>query len=410
MVHQDGALSLVHVMTSWQSSILNDELSIIVVADCVPVDFWGNLKSCLSRTGFSLYGEDYRFSPLPTQTAVSKPMMITGEWDLILKPYPILLEKRSKTDWGGRNVRYFGDLKELAACHLNREPIILLLNFLPPDELLHSDVGQINSTYEEEANRVFARLAEGLGEVVEKWPRPKDRVGLYVSTDHGATRVLASETRSLDSKVVTKLFSSSQYRFAEVPDSEADSIPEHLWDLGYRFKQPFAGKSATYFIPKGHNTVASGSPRSGFMHGGATPEEVIVPAGFFRLSKPAWKKPAARFLDLRLENGVAVFYVQRLNTIAMAIQNPNSEPIAVRDVRILTTGGEVRKCSRPTVGAKSEEKISFDCIFRPECKAQVEFNVQIEYTISGEEQSLSIAVKAAFKSAQTGGFQLKDMV
>lgn len=146
------------------------------------------------------------------------------------------------------------------------------------------------------------------------------------------------------------------------------------------------------------------------MHGGATPEEVIVPAGFFRLSKPAWKKPAARFLDLRLENGVAVFYVQRLNTIAMAIQNPNSEPIAVRDVRILTTGGEVRKCSRPTVGAKSEEKISFDCIFRPECKAQVEFNVQIEYTISGEEQSLSIAVKAAFKSAQTGGFQLKDMV
>ena len=227
-VHQNGSLSLVHVMTGWQSSILKDELSVIVVADCVPVDFWDNLKTCLSRSGFRLHEEDYRFAPLPTETAVSKPMMIAGQWDLISKPYDILLQTRSKTDWGGRSVRYCGDLKELAAYQLDREPIILLLNFLPPDELLHGDVSQINSTYEEEANRVFARLAESLREVVEKWPGPKDRVGLYVATDHGATKILAIETKSLESKVVTKLFSSPKYRFAEVPDTEAANIPENF--------------------------------------------------------------------------------------------------------------------------------------------------------------------------------------
>ena len=409
-VHQNGSLSLVHVMTGWQSSILKDELSVIVVADCVPVDFWDNLKICLSRSGFRLHAQDYRFAPLPTETAVSKPMMIAGQWDLISKPYNILLQMRSKTDWAGRNVRYFGDLKDLAACDFDREPIVLLLNFLPTDELLHGDVSQINSTYEEEANRVFARLAESLREVVDKWPGPKDRVGLYVATDHGATKILPIEAKSLDSKVVTKLFTSPKYRFAEVLDAEAYNIPENLWELGYRFKQPFADKSATYFIPKGHNTVASGSPKRGFMHGGATPEEVIVPAGSFRLSKPAWKMPAARFLELRLDNGVVVFYVQRLNTISMAIQNPNREPIVVRDIRILTTGSEVRKCSRPTVPAESEEMLSLECLFRPESKGQVDLNVQIEYTISGEEQAISLTVKAVFKSAQTGGFQLKDLV
>ena len=48
--------------------------------------------------------------------------------------------------------------------------------------------------------------------------------------------------------------------------------------------------------------------------------------------------------------------------------------------------------------------------FVPNLRRQGDLNVQIEYTISGEEQAISLAVKAAFKSAQTGGFQLKDLV
>jgi len=408
-VHQDGELSLVHLLTGWRNAILKDELSVVVVVDCVPVEFWDNLKSCLSRQGFSPHSTGLRLSPLPTHTAVSKPMLITGQWDSTAKSYNLLLGMRSKTDWGGRNVRYFGDLKELTECELNLEPTILLLNFLPTDEILHSDIGQINSTYQEEANRVFARLAESLAEVVEKWTGPRDRVGLYVATDHGATRILASETKSLDSKMVAKLFSDSKYRFAEVPDTEADSVPKNLWDLGYRFKQPFADKSPTYFIPKGHNTVASGAQKTGFMHGGATPEEVIVPVGVFRLIKSAWKKLAARFVDLRLTDGAVVLYVQRLQALTIAIQNPNGQSVEVKDVRVLTTGGELRRCSRPTVSAQSESSISLECIFRGESKIQPELRVEIEYEISGETQSIGLAVKASFRSAQTGGFQLRNL-
>lgn len=408
-VHQDGELSLVHLLTGWRNAILKDELSVIVVVDCVPVEFWDNLKSCLSRQGFSPHETGFRLSPLPTHTAVSKPMLIMGQWDSTVKSYNLLLEMRSKTDWGGRKARYFADLKELTVYELNLEPTILLLNFLPTDEILHSDVGQINSTYQEEANRVFARLAESLAEVVEKWPGPRDRIGLYIATDHGATRILANETKSLDSKVVAKLFSDSKYRFAEVPDTEADMVPENLWDLGYRFKQPFAEKSPTYFIPKGHNTVASGAQRTGFMHGGATPEEVIVPVGVFRLTKSAWKKPAARFVDLRIMDGAAVFYVQRLQALSIAIQNPNGQPLEVKDVRVLTTGGELRRRSRPTVSAQSESLISLECIFRGESKTQPELRVEIEYEISGETQSIGLAVKASFRSAQTGGFQLRNL-
>ena len=408
-VHQASELSLVHLLSGWRDAILKDELSVIVVADCVPVDFWENLKSCLSRQGFSSHSTEFRFSPLPTQTAVSKTMLITGQWDSTPKSYDSLLKLRSQTDWGGRNIRYFANLQELTECELDTEPTILLLNFLPTDEILHSDVGQINSTYQEEANRVFARLAESLVEVADKWPGPRNRVSIYVATDHGATRILSSETETLVSKVVTKLFSDPKYRFAEVSDLEADIVPEHLWDLGYRFKQPFGEKSPTYFIPKGHNTVASGAPKKGYMHGGATPEEVIVPAGVFRLTKSAWKKPVARFTDLRTIDGDAVFYVQRLHELNIALQNPNGQPLEVKDVRVLTTGGELRKCSRPTVSAHAEGSISLECVFRAESKSQSELRIEIEYEISGETQSMGLAVKASFRSAQSGGFQLGDL-
>ncbi len=408
-VHQEKTLSLVHILTDWQNAIMEDELSVLVVADCVPVDFWDSLTSCLSRQGFSAHETGFRFSPLPTHTAVSKPMMISGQWNATTKPYGLLLEIRSKTDWSGRKVNYCADLKELTECDLKNEPTILLLNFLPTDEILHSDVAQINSTYEEEANRVFARLAESLAEVVERWPGPRDRIGLYVATDHGATRVLSSETKTLDSKAVAGLFADSKHRFAEVPNAEADSISQHLWDLGYRFKQPFVEKSPTYFIPKGHNTVAAGARKAGFMHGGATPEEVIVPVGMFRLTKAAWKTPMARFLDLRLDAGVAVIYIQRLHTLSIAVQNPNTQPIAIKDVRILTSGGEVRKCSRPVVSAGSEGTVSLECFFRQESKTQAELNVEIEYEISGQECAIGLVMKTSFRSAQAGGFQLKDL-
>jgi len=134
-----------------------------------------------------------------------------------------------------------------------------------------------------------------------------------------------------------------------------------------------------------------------------------VPVGVFRLSKPAWKSPVARYCNIRTDAGVAVIYVQRLLSISIAVQNPNAQPMRIKDVRILTPGGEVRKCSRPTVGAGSEGQVDLDCFFHQDCRNQSELRAEIEFVIAEHDGAIGLSMKATFKSAQAGGFQLKEL-
>ena len=89
-----------------------------------------------------------------------------------------------------------------------------------------------------------------------------------------------------------------KHRFSSFEASKAGDVPENLWALGYKFQQPFNADGKVYFLPKGHNTVRLPGKGKGFLHGGATPEEVIVPTAFYKAVKVAWKHPFTRFLGL----------------------------------------------------------------------------------------------------------------
>ena len=220
-------------------------------------------------------------------------------------------------------------MSEMAA---PQEAAIVLLNFLDGDELLHSDVQSKNTSYEEELHRLFARMAESVTRLSKEWAGPREHFSVYVVTDHGACRILEEEKRSFDSTVVNKLFPDEKHRFAAVDEQQVDDIPDNLWALGHRFKQPFVADDKIFFLPKGHNTVRQSGRAKGYLHGGGTPEEVIVPTAIYKLVKAAWKPPAARFLNLDLvrDTGRAKFYIQRVVTLEVEIQNPNTI-----DIRIL---------------------------------------------------------------------------
>ena len=84
----------------------------------------------------------------------------------------------------------------------------------------------------------------------------------------------------------------------------------------------------------------------GFLHGGVTPEEVVVPTALYKLVKAAWKAPAARFLDLDLmrETGRAKFYIQRVVTVKIEIQNPNTVDIRVLRASVASPETDLKSC------------------------------------------------------------------
>lgn len=411
-IHQDPDKSLIHALTAHQNDILREQLSIVLVVDCLPATYVRLLQDGMQKAGFSQHALEYRFAPLPSHTSVSKPRLLSGQWELSGKGYPAIVAERAANEWNGKKAVYVQDLKALSELPCPVEPVVLVLNFLPSDETLHSDVEARNSSYEEELHRLFARLADSVQEFVGRWGGPMDQCGIYVVTDHGAARILDEERQTFDSKVVGRLFADEKHRFAAVPDTEAAGVPDNLWKLGYRFKQPYGLEPVSYFIPRGHNTVRMGGGVAGYVHGGATPEEVIVPALVYRPVKATRVLPAVRFSGLKQDSGTgkAIFYVQRLVTFAIVVRNPNREALAIQRIEVLTPDAEVKAFTPACIGEGEERNIPVSCLFNGSARGKEELVLRIAYEIAGDERAIELKTAAEFKSALTTGLNLKDLV
>ncbi|MDC0267839.1 hypothetical protein OAK97_00875 [bacterium] len=410
-IHADATSSIAHVLTSLTEEIQRDEVSLVLIVDCLPQTFLAQLSEAFCAAGFHRHDSRSVCALLPTFTEVCKPILVTGEWAGNFKSYEKAVVIRAEQSWPTKTAQYFGgDLNALRASGPFENSSVLVLNYLPGDETLHSDAVAAGSTYEEELYRIYARLADTAKEVFARCGTPADKFGVYVVTDHGATKVLPEETENLESSAVQKLFPVEKHRFASIDDAEVDSIPANLWEFGYRFKQPFRKSSETYFIPRGHNTIRSGTPK-GYVHGGATPEEVIVPVITWRPIAVPWKQPAVRFVELSFDTGTgkALFYVKRMSTLCLELQNPNTKSIAIGQTDLVGPEADVRGSSSGTVLPGKTLVVKVECSFGSAALNSDELAVRINYSIEGNQQVVDCRTEALFKSAMTGGFNLRDL-
>jgi len=410
-IHKDPDLSLTHCLRNITSSDSSSEFTIILLIDCLPVAFMEHLDQALRNVGLSRHDLHYRFAGLPTITEYNKAALLSGNWQNKVGNYEAVLKNRSASDWSGKNVVYLSNLKSLSEMEAPQETTIAVLNFVDGDEILHSDVEAKNTTHEDELHRIFSRMAESVNRLSQEWTGSKKNFNVYVVTDHGACRILDEEKRSFDSAVVNKLFANEKHRFSAVTEDQVNDIPDNLWLLGHRFKRPFSDEKMIYFLPRGHNTVRQTGITKGYMHGGATPEEVIVPTASYKMVKAAWKTPDMRFLNLVLvkETGKAKFYIQRVVTLKVEIQNPNPSDIRILRASVTSPETDLKSCEVAVIPAGRVNTLQMSCYFKKAALGEKSLEIEIAYEVSGEQHTLSLTLECEFKSAMAGGFSLRDL-
>jgi hypothetical protein len=410
-IHKDPSLSLIHCLGSISSSGSENQLSIILLVDCLPLEFVELLDDALRNVGYSRHDLHYRFAALPTITEYNKPALVSGQWHHDARNYDAILKARAHADWNNSKVVYLNNLKALSEMTAPQESAVVLLNFLDGDELLHSDVESKGTSYDEELHRFFARMAESVIRISKEWAGPKEHVSVYVVTDHGACRILEEEKKSLDSTVVSNLFPDEKHRFAVIDETQAAEITDNLWALGHRFKQAFVSDNRVFFLPSGHNTVRQSGRAKGYLHGGVTPEEVVVPTALYKLVKAAWKAPATHFLNLDLikETGRAKFYIQRVVTLNIEIQNPNAVDLCVLRASVSSPETDLKSCDVGVIPAGRVNTIQMNCYFKKAALGEKNLEIEIAYEISGEQHTLALVLECEFKSAMAGGFSLRDL-
>jgi hypothetical protein len=407
-VQSDPNLSAIQAISRWRESILKDDVSLILLVDNLPWFFWELLEKALATAGLHRHESNASFVPLPSHTSVCKPLLISGGASTSGSDYLKMLKARSINEWQDRAVHYAGGVDQLAAMAAVSEPCVILLNYLAGDETLHGDAGASGSSWSEQLGLLYKNLAQTVGDFARRVSGSGRDFGLYVLTDHGSTLILSDERRSADALLTQKLFPNEKHRSATLSPAEARLVPENLWKLGHRFVSPFG--EGIHFIPSGHNTVASPGSRPIFCHGGATPEEVIVPSGVFRLYSATWTLPRLRFVDLDMTGGRATFYIKRIVSLSVDVQNANGEECRLQLVTISPDIAEVREFDGISVPAHSVSRAKVSLYFGGNATTVSIITLGFIFRIGQDQLVQTIELPVKIISASSGGTDLKSLL
>ena len=408
-VHADPSISAVQRLSQWRESISGDTVSLILMVDNLPFFFWSILEEALQAAGIYCHQTDAVFVPLPSVTATSKPQIVAGEPDASGSDYLKLLKKQSAHSWNSREVTYLAGLHQLQEIQPDfSKPSVLLLNYLAADEALHEDRNHTGIPWQEKLSLLFRKLAEGVAEFARQVRDAGQEVSVYVLTDHGSTLVLPSEREEADSQLTKSLFPNEKYRSASMTPEEAATVPENLWSLGTRFSSALA-PGQVHFIPRGHATVANAKNGRFFSHGGATPEEVIVPCGIFRLHRAERALPQIRFTHFQEGAEVPKWYVKRIVTLEVELRNPNSETCVIHSVKFEPAVGEIRGFEPTSLPAKSTQLVPLSLYFGNEATQHTSLTFSFEFHFGQDSVEKTIEIPVSIHSAMSGGLNLNDL-
>jgi len=300
----------------------------------VVMDNWNyrHLQSLLTQfqeRGYRLVKEVQPvWSLIPTTTEVSKWCLVAG------KPEPSQVQGHSyedilDKDWRGYfedyQVTYLPRLGDLTNRHEFSEDLILL-NYLPVDEVLHKDERQIAATHTDEIQHYLETLAREITRFAKR-ARVEADLDIYVSSDHGSTKIPAVVDDLLDEAYYRERAKNRHHRYIVVPDARARNPTAYDLAHCYVVKADEYGTRESYFIAKGYGRFIK-SQESIYVHGGLTPEETIVP--FCRLARLEIKvlQPT-----IHLPDNVVRYSVKA--DLIFYIGNPNDHEIRNLELNVL---------------------------------------------------------------------------
>lgn len=276
------------------------------------------LEQAFQQRGFHRQGPVMpTWAMLPTTTEVSKHCLVAGEREVANvqgATYAAILEKDWRAYFSGYQVVYTPMLNDLQK-RPDFGPDLILLNYLPVDEVLHKDEKQIGTTHTGEIRHYLRALVDGVVDFAQRTKVVQNLV-IFVASDHGSTKVLAERENLIDDKFYKQRAKDRHHRYISVPENRASHPTQYDEDHCYVIPASVFGTQDSYFIARGYGLFIK-TQESIYVHGGLTPEETIVP--FMQLAKAAIQVQPP---TLRLKDNVIRYGVKQ--TLAVVMGNPNA--------------------------------------------------------------------------------------
>ncbi len=391
------------VLPSVKDELLENDHTLFVVLDNFNYKFVDHLISRMNSERFIVMSQKPVLSMIPTETSVSKRAFFTAEaYNDNGEGYEKIVNR-----WAGSlgvemqylpNVRAFQNLKSM-------EKKVYFLNYLRLDQMLHEDQNASAQRIEVRIQKELDALVDEISRTLRRHGREKD-TNVYFIADHGSSRIIPKQSNGIDPKFYKNKAQESDYRFIEVKDEDYEKTKTAIGNLCYALDKERYGTSGNYFIARGYNRFIK-NELDGYVHGGITPEETIVPFIKFSYDVDMCKDPEISLVNDNLRFAVKLkltFLVKNYNEfpiddIELIIQNSNIKYSKVSSLHVvdgLETGTIEIPDARIT---KSMDKRKNENLF-------IVFN----YSANGRKHSFQKVIEMSIKSAQSISTDLSDLL
>jgi hypothetical protein len=384
------------------SSILSDEVSLIVIIDNFNYKYVDVCKSYLFEKGFCLTDDKQMISMIPTETSVSKMAFFSGQaFNTEIKPY----EKLCK-EWEpllGGKINYLSDVGKLDLIN-ETDAKLYILNYLSIDKILHE-------SQDDSALPISYRIKQELKAMMDKIISFTKRTGsegkikLYFISDHGSAKISKMQLNLIDSKYYKSKSDECAYRVLPLDDKKFETYKNSIGHLCYVLDRHDYGIKENYLIAKGYNRFIE-TNFSFYVHGGITPEENIVPLLKFERVNTNMIEPEVlmRTKELRYSTN---------STISMTIKNHNE--YAIDHIEILILNSNVKwdrsNFSIPRVEGVSQLSFDFDKVRISKSQdfdENISLKIRFVYLGSAYERTYNYPIK--MKSIQESKIDLNDLI
>ena len=390
------------VLPAVKNELLDNEHTLFVILDNFNYKFLEYLTSCMNNEKFVSDGVVPVLSMIPTETAISKRAFFTAE------AYNDSGDKYDKIvgNWAknlGVDMQYLPNIGALRALG-GIDKKVYFLNYLRLDEMLHEDQGSSAQRIEVRIQKEIEALVSEISKVLKKHGREKN-TRVYFIADHGSTQILPSQPNGIDPKYYKDKAEESDYRFIEVGDEDYENTKAAIGSLCYALDKKRYGTENSFFIARGYNRFIKNDLK-GYVHGGITPEEAIVPFARFSYDMDMCKNPEIMLVNDNLRFAVKL-------KLTFLVKNYNEFP--VENVEIIIQNGNIKYSKPIAVSISGLETTTIDIQDARITKSMDKKNnermiITVNYSANGRKHSYQSEIAMSIKSAQSSGTDLSDLI
>jgi len=224
----------------------------------------------------------------------------------------------------------------------------------------------------------------------------ENRLSVYIISDHGSTRIAQQTINVLDKSFFKGLALDEHHRFIALSDEKLKTLPQSVEAQCYIVDRKKFKTTKNYLIARHYYRFLT-TKKHFSVHGGLTPEEVVVPFAHFMR-----KQVIPRPLTLRLLTNQFRYAIK--SRILFEVGNPNS--FCMESLSFRFVDAEAEEVRITTIASKQVIQVEMLTLFRkvPGATGKQSLTLQLRYECQGrpcipQEETFDITIKSMMEKS-----------